>query len=113
MKSNSSFFNFKILQILTGNLHHPCFFFMQTILKYFNDLTPKQTEQFSALQEVYNDWNTKINVISRKDIDALYEKHVLPSRRLPQAQTLLISARAADFRVFRWLFFFPMFSFIW
>ena len=52
---------------------------MQTILKYFTDLTPKQTEQFTALQEVYNDWNSKINVISRKDIDALYEKHVLHS----------------------------------
>ncbi len=52
---------------------------MQAILTYFTDLTPKQTEQLSALQEVYNDWNSKINVISRKDIDALYEKHVLHS----------------------------------
>lgn len=52
---------------------------MQIILKYFVDLTPKQTEQLAALQEVYTDWNSKINVISRKDIDALYEKHVLHS----------------------------------
>ena len=52
---------------------------MQIILSYFTNLTPRQTEQFSALQEVYNDWNSKINVISRKDIDALYEKHVLHS----------------------------------
>ncbi len=52
---------------------------MQIIFNYFTDLTPKQTEQFSALQDVYNDWNSKINVISRKDIDALYEKHVLHS----------------------------------
>ena len=52
---------------------------MQILLNYFTDLTTKQTEQFAALQAVYNDWNSKINVISRKDIDALYEKHVLHS----------------------------------
>ena len=49
------------------------------VLKYFSDFTPKQVEQFSALGELYKDWNTKINVISRKDIDSLYEKHVLHS----------------------------------
>ena len=52
---------------------------MQTILKYFSDFTPLQISQFTALQDLYNDWNSKINVISRKDIDALYEKHVLHS----------------------------------
>ncbi len=52
---------------------------MQAILKYFADVSPKQIEQFQALQDIYNDWNAKINVISRKDIDALYEKHVLHS----------------------------------
>ena len=52
---------------------------MQIILTYFEELSPKQIEQFVALQDIYNDWNSKINVISRKDIDALYEKHVLHS----------------------------------
>ncbi len=52
---------------------------MQQILKYFPDITEKQREQFAALQELYTDWNAKINVISRKDIDNLYEHHVLHS----------------------------------
>lgn len=53
---------------------------MEQILKYFGDvLTSKQVEQFSALGELYADWNAKINVISRKDIDNLYEHHVLHS----------------------------------
>jgi len=49
------------------------------VLRYFSDFTPKQVEQFGALGELYTDWNAKINVISRKDIDSLYEKHVLHS----------------------------------
>jgi 16S rRNA (guanine527-N7)-methyltransferase len=49
------------------------------VLKYFSDFTPKQVEQFRALGDLYTEWNTKINVISRKDIDSLYEKHVLHS----------------------------------
>ena len=52
---------------------------MQIILKYFSDFTPAQINQFAALESLYNEWNTKINVISRKDIDGLYEKHVLHS----------------------------------
>jgi 16S rRNA (guanine527-N7)-methyltransferase len=52
---------------------------MDILLKYFSDFTPKQVEQFRALEELYKEWNTKINVISRKDIDSLYEKHVLHS----------------------------------
>jgi 16S rRNA (guanine527-N7)-methyltransferase len=52
---------------------------MEIILKYFPHLTQKQIEQFTALEELYKDWNSKINVISRKDIDSLYEKHVLHS----------------------------------
>jgi 16S rRNA (guanine527-N7)-methyltransferase len=51
-----------------------------TILsKYFSDFTPHQVKQFNALEELYREWNAKINVISRKDIDSLYEKHVLHS----------------------------------
>ncbi|NIG53264.1 16S rRNA (guanine(527)-N(7))-methyltransferase RsmG [Chitinophaga sp. Cy-1792] len=52
---------------------------MEIILKYFSDFTPKQTEQFEALKGLYTEWNEKINVISRKDIDSLYERHVLHS----------------------------------
>jgi 16S rRNA (guanine527-N7)-methyltransferase len=52
---------------------------MEIVLKYFTEFTAKQTEQFAALKEVYTEWNEKINVISRKDIDSLYEKHVLHS----------------------------------
>lgn len=49
------------------------------IKKYFNSLTPKQEEQYEALYELYTEWNAKINVISRKDIENLYEHHVLHS----------------------------------
>ncbi len=52
---------------------------MEILLKYFSDFTDKQLEQFNALENLYKDWNEKINVISRKDIDGLYEKHVLHS----------------------------------
>ena len=52
---------------------------MDIILKYFSEFTPQQLEQFKALDELYKDWNSKINVISRKDIEGLYEKHVLHS----------------------------------
>jgi 16S rRNA (guanine527-N7)-methyltransferase len=52
---------------------------MEIILKYFSDFTNEQLNQFAALEKLYKDWNEKINVISRKDIDNLYEKHVLHS----------------------------------
>ena len=52
---------------------------MEVIHKYFKNLTVKQTEQFEKLQELYEDWNLKINVVSRKDIDELYLRHVLHS----------------------------------
>ncbi|HEX8278050.1 MAG TPA: 16S rRNA (guanine(527)-N(7))-methyltransferase RsmG [Segetibacter sp.] len=52
---------------------------MDIILKYFSDFSEKQLEQFAALEELYKDWNSKINVISRKDIESLYLKHVLHS----------------------------------
>lgn len=52
---------------------------MELILKYFSDFTPKQLEQLESLNPLYKDWNEKINVISRKDIDSLYERHVLHS----------------------------------
>lgn len=52
---------------------------MEQILHYFPALTEKQKEQFAALDALYRDWNAKINVISRKDIDNLYEHHILHS----------------------------------
>ena len=52
---------------------------MDIILKYFSDFTPRQLEQLQQLDSLYREWNEKINVISRKDIDGLYEKHVLHS----------------------------------
>src|SRR5215217_2672933 len=52
---------------------------MESILKYFSDFTGQQLKQFTALEALYKDWNSKINVISRKDIDGLYEKHILHS----------------------------------
>lgn len=51
----------------------------QLISKYFPQLTEEQNRQYDQLEELYNDWNAKINVISRKDIDNLYERHVLHS----------------------------------
>lgn len=47
------------------------------ILKYFPDLTPVQKQQFEALKDLYAHWNEQINVISRKDLDQFYERHVL------------------------------------
>ena len=52
---------------------------MEQILKYFPTLTETQKEQYRMLDAIYHDWNAKINVISRKDIDNLYEHHVLHS----------------------------------
>ena len=52
---------------------------METILKYFPNLSDRQKEQFAALYDLYYDWNSKINVISRKDIGNLYLHHVLHS----------------------------------
>lgn len=49
------------------------------MIKYFPNLSEEQIRQFTALRELYTDWNSKINVISRKDIDNLYEHHILHS----------------------------------
>ena len=59
---------------------------MDEILKYFPELTDIQKEQFQKLFELYQDWNAKINVISRKDIDELYVKHVLHSLAIAKIQ---------------------------
>lgn len=52
---------------------------MDKILQYFPNISSRQKEQFERLLPLYQDWNAKINVISRKDIDQLYERHVLHS----------------------------------
>ena len=52
---------------------------MKIILKEFPDLNDIQIEQFSKLKKIYSEWNNKINIISRKDIDNIYERHVLHS----------------------------------
>jgi 16S rRNA (guanine527-N7)-methyltransferase len=52
---------------------------MKTITNYFSDLSQLQIKQFAMLEDLYKDWNSKINIISRKDIDALYVRHVLHS----------------------------------
>src|ERR1700760_3354848 len=61
---------------------------LEIVLKYFSDFTPTQLQQLTALGELYTEWNAKINVISRKDIDALYEKHVLHSLAIAAAFSL-------------------------
>lgn len=57
---------------------------MEFITKYFKQLSSEQLRQFAALDELYHDWNAKINVISRKDIDNLYEHHILHSLAIAQ-----------------------------
>ncbi len=59
---------------------------MEEILRHFPELTPIQQEQFKELEALYHDWNSKINVISRKDIDELYTKHVLHSLAIAKIQ---------------------------
>lgn len=60
--------------------------FMEEILKQFPNLTENQILQFEKLEVLYHDWNAKINVISRKDIDELYTKHVLHSLAIARIQ---------------------------
>lgn len=59
---------------------------MEEIITYFPNLTENQILQFQKLKELYEDWNSKINVISRKDIDELYTKHVLHSLAIAKIQ---------------------------
>src|SRR5882757_3244521 len=58
---------------------------LELIQQYFADFSPAQLQQLAALEELYTEWNDKINVISRKDIDSLYEKHVLHSLSIAAA----------------------------
>lgn len=70
---------------------------MKEILKYFPDLTKEQQRQIAALDELYRDWNAKINVISRKDIDHLYEHHVLHSMAIAMIIQFRAGTKILDF----------------
>ena len=70
---------------------------MKEILKYFPDLTKEQQRQIAALDELYRDWNAKINVISRKDIDHLYEHHVLHSMAIAKIIQFRVGTKILDF----------------
>jgi 16S rRNA (guanine527-N7)-methyltransferase len=69
---------------------------MELIKKYFPDLTPLQTGHFESLADLYRDWNLKINVVSRKDIDELYLRHVLHSLGIAKVQPFLPGSRILD-----------------
>lgn len=70
---------------------------MDIILKYFPQITDEQKRQFAMLDELYHDWNSKINVISRKDIDNLYEHHVLHSLAIAKAIRFKDGTKIMDF----------------
>ncbi len=69
---------------------------MNIIEHYFPTLTAEQRERYAALDALYHDWNAKINVISRKDIDNLYEHHVLHSLGIAQTITFRPGTRVLD-----------------
>ncbi|UOE39892.1 16S rRNA (guanine(527)-N(7))-methyltransferase RsmG [Chryseobacterium suipulveris] len=66
------------------------------IERYFPDLSDEQKSQFSKLEELYGDWNEKINVISRKDMDSLYEKHVLHSLGIAKVMEFAPGTKVLD-----------------
>ena len=69
---------------------------MDKILKYFPEITERQKAQFAALLPLYEDWNSKINVISRKDMDNFYEHHVLHSLAIAKVQPFKPMAEILD-----------------
>jgi 16S rRNA (guanine527-N7)-methyltransferase len=69
---------------------------MDIILKYFDDFSETQLQQFAALKDLYETWNQQINVISRKDIDSLYERHVLHSLSIAAAANFNDGAEIVD-----------------
>ena len=70
---------------------------MKQILKYFPDLSDEQQRQLAMLEELYRDWNAKINVISREDIDNLYEHHVLHSMSIAKMINFRPGTKILDF----------------
>ena len=69
---------------------------MELINKYFPHITEEQRQRFAALDALYRDWNSKINVISRKDIDNLYEHHILHSLGIAQIINFKSGPRVMD-----------------
>lgn len=69
---------------------------MESIFKYFPNLTEKQQKQFSLLPELYREWNDKINVISRKDVDNLEVRHVLHSLAIAKLFTFKPGTKVLD-----------------
>ena len=69
---------------------------MELLLKHFSQLTPLQIDQFEKLEPLYKDWNAKINVVSRKDIDCLYTRHVLHSLGIAKVQAFMPKAKILD-----------------
>ena len=69
---------------------------LELIKKYFPNLTEDQLQKFEKLEELYKDWNLKINVVSRKDIDELYIRHVLHSLGIAKVQAFLPGSRVLD-----------------
>ncbi|GAA3609593.1 16S rRNA (guanine(527)-N(7))-methyltransferase RsmG [Flavivirga amylovorans] len=69
---------------------------MELILKYFSDLTNDQISQFKKLETLYQDWNLKINVVSRKDIDELYLRHVLHALAIAKVLTFKPGSKIMD-----------------
>lgn len=69
---------------------------MELIQKYFQNLTDQQLTQFAKLQELYHDWNLKINVVSRKDIDELYLRHVLHSLGIAKVIQFVPGSKVMD-----------------
>lgn len=69
---------------------------MDEILKYFPELTSKQIAQFAKMEALYKDWNLKINVVSRKDIDELYLRHVLHSLGIAKVMSFEPGAKILD-----------------
>lgn len=69
---------------------------MDLIKQYFQNLSLSQVDQFGALEGLYRHWNDQINVVSRKDIDALYERHVLHSLGIAKVVSFLPAARILD-----------------
>jgi len=69
---------------------------MELIRSYFDQLTEKQTEQFTKLEPLYKEWNAQINVISRKDIDNLYERHVLHALSIAKVVSFRAGSKVID-----------------
>ena len=70
--------------------------FLELILQYFPNITSEQKKQFAELEVLYKDWNEKINVISRKDTDSLYEKHILHSLGIAKVMEFADNTKVLD-----------------